>query len=100
MKKINNKNFALILSSLYLDLSQIKNNNTKLIKKPKCKEFDIKNYKKSDFEYLRPLDELKDYAEKKLKGNALGFYLHGSLATKDYIKGWSDVDTTIIISKP
>ncbi len=29
----------------------------------------------------------------------IGFYLHGSLSTLDYIKGWSDADTLMIVKK-
>ena len=92
-------NFASILSSLYQDFSSIRNENVRLIKKSNCREFDSDEYKKSDLEYLKPLFELKDYATMNLKQYLSGFYLHGSFATKDYIKGWSDVDTLAIVSK-
>lgn len=96
---VNSKNFALALSALYDDFSRIKNKNTKIVKKPKCKELDLNNYKKADSGYLSPLKELKNYANDRLKQFLKGFYLHGSLATKDYIKWWSDVDTLAIVSK-
>ena len=62
-------------------------------------EIDISGYNKNDIEYIKPLMEVKKYANENLKQYLSGFYLHGSLATKDYIKGWSDVDTLIIVSK-
>ena len=96
--RINSRDFAAILSSLYKDFSLIKNRN-KLIKKKKCKEFDISSYKKADFGYVKALGELKDYANKNLRQHLSGFYLHGSLSTKDYIKGWSDVDTLSVVSR-
>lgn len=96
---VNSGNFAVILSSLYRDFSMIKVKGTKIIKKPACGEFKINEYKKTDLEYLKPLNELKNYADKNLKKYLSGFYLHGSFATKDYVKGWSDVDTLAIISK-
>ena len=96
---INSRDFASILSALYLDSSLIKNHNIKIIKKLKCEELDTSSYKKPDLKYLKPLAELKRYADENLKQNLSGFYLHGSLATKDYIKGWSDVDTLAIVSK-
>ncbi len=96
---INSGNFASILSSLYRDFSLIKNKNIKSVKKFKCKELDIGSYKKTDSGYLMPLKDLKKYADSNLRQYLLGFYLHGSLATKDYIKGWSDIDTLSIISK-
>lgn len=98
MKRINSKNFALILSSLYGDFSLIKNDDAIAMKKPKCEEFDISDYEKNDLKYLKPLNDLKDYANKNLKQYLLGFYIHGSFATKDYIKGFSDVDTLSVIS--
>mgnify|MGYP001559612444 FL=1 len=96
---ISNGNFAQILSALYKDFSKIENIGTKLIKKLKCEEVSIKEYNKSDMDYVKPLEGLKKYANKNLKQYLLGFYLHGSLATKDYIRHWSDVDTVSIISK-
>lgn len=96
---INSRNFASLLSSLYRDFSLIKSKNVKSMKKFKCKELNISSYKKADTDYLRPLNDLKNYADGNLKHYLSGFYLHGSLATKDYIKGWSDVDTLSIVSK-
>lgn len=96
---INSKNFAILLSALHQDFSKLKFKNVKLVKKQMCRKFDINSYKKSDLKYLKPLNGLKDYACKNLKQYLSGFYLHGSFATKDYIKGWSDVDTLSIVSK-
>ena len=96
---IDSKNFASILSSLYQDLSSIKNRYIKTIKKAKCEELDISSYNKNDLDYLKPLNELKYYANRNLKQYLAGFYLHGSLSTKDYVKGWSDVDTLAVISE-
>jgi len=98
-RDINSRNCAIILSALYQDYSQIKSKSTKEVKKLKCQEFKISSYKKNDIGYLRPLNKLKEYANKNLKSHLSGFYLHGSFSTKDYIKGWSDVDTLSIISK-
>lgn len=91
--------FAAILSSLYQDFSSVKSKNVKYSKKPKCMEFGIKDYKKTDLGYLRPLFGLKGYASRNLRQYLAGFYLHGSFATRDYIKGWSDIDTSAIVSK-
>lgn len=96
---ISSKDFAIILSSLYWDFSKIKIKSLKSIKKSKCEEFDMNGYKKIDLEYLSPLNELKDYASIHLRQYLGGFYLHGSFATKDYVKGWSDVDTLAIVSR-
>ncbi len=96
---IKSRDFAIILSSLYEDYSSIESKKTFKIKKPECEELDLSDYKKPDLDYLSPLNELKNYANSKLKSYLTGFYLHGSLATIDYVKGWSDVDTLSIISK-
>ena len=96
---ISGKNFAEIVSCLYQDFSSIKTRSPRLINKSKCEEFDIDSYGKSDLGYLSPLNELKDYANRYLREYLAGFYLHGSFATKDYVKGWSDVDTLAIISR-
>ena len=90
--------FASRLSALYMDFNSIKSGGISK-KKPSCRELDLREYSKSDSSYLKPLQELKDYANKNLKQYLAGFYLHGSLATKDYIKGWSDVDTFGIVSE-
>jgi predicted nucleotidyltransferase len=60
---------------------------------------DLSSNKKSDLGYLRPLNELKNYANRHLEQYLAGFYLHGSFATKDYVKGWSDVDTLAVVLK-
>ena len=59
--------------------------------------FDHSLYPIEDSDYLLPLIELKEYAINNLKEHLSGFYLHGSLATRDYIRNWSDVDTLMII---
>ena len=97
--KLNCKTFASLLSSLYEDFSKIKNKNAVAAKKPACGQLIMEGYPQSDSKYLKPLRELKKYADNNLKQYLSGFYLHGSLATKDYIKGWSDADTVSIISK-
>ena len=97
--KVNSRDFALILSALYQDFSLIKNKNAKNAKKSKCIELNMGSYSKNDLCYLKPLSELKYYADRNLKQYLAGFYLHGSLATKDYVKGWSDADTLAIVSK-
>jgi len=98
-KDINSKNFAILISSLYKDFGNIKKNKIieKTIKKTTCKEMFISDYK--DKQYIKPVFDLKEFAEKKLKRYLLGFYIHGSLSTKDYVKGWSDLDTLAVINK-
>ena len=98
-KFISSRNFAVLISSLYKDFGNIKKDKIikKTIKKTICKEVFISDYK--DKQYIKPIFDLKNFAEKKLKRYLLGFYLHGSLSTKDYVKGWSDLDTLTVINK-
>jgi len=96
-KNINSKNFAILISSLYKDFGAVKKNIKKTIKKTTCKEILISEYK--DKEYIKPIFDLKKFADKKLKNYLLGLYLHGSLSTKDYVRGWSDLDTFAVVNK-
>lgn len=93
---INGKIGSLFISNLYKDFSNIKKNGIK-INIIKSKKIDFKSYNKNDSEYLEPVKDMKKFSENKLKEYLLDFHVHGSLATRDYIKGWSDFDTLIII---
>jgi len=60
------------------------------------KSIDDKLYMSNNF--LRPICLLYSHLEKRKATNYLKcFILHGSLATLDYVIGWSDVDTYAII---
>mgnify|MGYP001388920141 CR=1 FL=1 len=91
------KNFAQLLVALYNDFEAIKKHGTRKAKKIVCKEFRAVDYQ--DQEYISPLLNLQQYANKTLKKYLVGFYLHGSLSTNDYVKGWSDLDTFLIVKK-
>tara|TARA_Y100000294_G_scaffold177259_1_gene202059 strand:- start:3921 stop:5168 length:1248 start_codon:yes stop_codon:yes gene_type:complete len=99
IKKINSKNFAILLSTIYEDFSSIKKNKTKTLVKRKCNKINFREYDKSDRKLIEPIKDLKTFAEKNLIEYISGFYLHGSFSTLDYIKGWSDLDTLIILKK-
>lgn len=50
--------------------------------------------------FLKPLLELRDYVREFFsEDEILGFYVHGSLATMDYVPGYSDMDTLVVIRK-
>jgi predicted nucleotidyltransferase len=53
----------------------------------------------ADIGYLLPVLRLASFSEKYLKPWTKAVLLHGSLATLDYVKDYSDLDTVIIISK-
>ena len=55
-------------------------------------------YQKGDKIYLKPIDEIHKFLKhEKLNRYFKYFLIHGSLADKKYIKGWSDVDTFVVI---
>ena len=60
--------------------------------------YNKKKYLKKDKSYLKPIDDISNYLKKeKLNKYFKYFLVHGSLADKKYIKGWSDVDTFVVI---
>ena len=60
--------------------------------------FDKSAYEIKDKEYLAPVVELGNWANNELSDHLIDFMIHGSLATLDYSKGWSDFDTFLIVS--
>lgn len=95
-KRINADNLPIFLSALYYDLGNTKKNKVPS-KRIKLTAIDIDNYSKKNFLY--PVIEMRNFAEKNLRKFMLDMHLHGSLATLDYKEGWSDFDTLIIIKK-
>ena len=59
---------------------------------------DEENYLNQDVDYLKPVLELKNFVNSHIKDNVIDFLIHGSLSTLDYSKGWSDLDTLIIVN--
>ncbi len=50
--------------------------------------------------FLKPCRELQQFIRAHFtKRELLGFYVHGSLATLDYVEGYSDFDTLVIVRK-
>lgn len=50
-----------------------------------------------DADYLQPVRDLQTFITSDLQEHVVDFLVHGSLATGDYVKGWSDFDTFVII---
>lgn len=96
--KVNGKTAPLIISCLHQDFSSIKKTGTKA-NKIESQKFNFKSYPEEDFSYLKPVLELKKFANEKLGEYLADLHIHGSIATGDYVKGWSDLDTLIIIRK-
>lgn len=61
--------------------------------------FDFETYLSHDPRYLLPIIKLYSFAKERMKPYISNFFLHGSMATMDYRKGWSDVDTFVVIKK-
>jgi predicted nucleotidyltransferase/septum formation topological specificity factor MinE len=62
-------------------------------------EINIELYQREDKEYIHTLMQLKEYGKEIKEKNLGSLFLFGSFATKDYIKGHSDLDTAILINK-
>lgn len=63
------------------------------------KHFNGEEYLSHDPKFLKPVINLKRFVEKHIRDALVDYYIHGSIATLDYVKGWSDVDTLMIIKK-
>ena len=66
-------------------------------------EFEVRKLRKADYQsedidYLSPVIELGDWVNNTIPEHVKDFMVHGSLATHDYSRGWSDFDTFLIIS--
>jgi len=59
--------------------------------------FDRQRYINKDKAYLSHIVEMYDFINKEMSDLVSHFILHGSMATLDYSKGWSDVDTFVVI---
>jgi hypothetical protein len=60
-------------------------------------DFEAWRSKAGDADELRPVIQLLEDAVE-LRQSMKGFFLHGSVATLDYIPGWSDLDDLIVVS--
>lgn len=96
-KTLSSREFSEIISTLYTEFYdkplKIKT-STKKIKK--IRSFDEWDRDVKDKQFLKPIYEIKRICH---NIDILGFYLHGSLSTLDYIKGWSDADTLMILKR-
>ena len=89
--------YANILKKDYLKIQ------TKKFRKHTKKEIQIKNFNKSKFlikdknfkqKYISLFNYLKKHKTRKYIKH---FFVHGSIASDDYIKGWSDFDTFVVL---
>lgn len=96
--KVNGKTASSFISSLYRDFSGARKPKG-VAMKARCTELDFSAYPKGDFGYLEPVRGLEKFANEKLQEYLQDLHVHGSIATRDYVKGWSDLDTLAIIRK-
>ena len=61
--------------------------------------FDANEYQTNDSDYLSPVVELGEAVKRDIAEHVTEFMIHGSIATLDYSRGWSDFDTFVIINK-
>jgi hypothetical protein len=59
----------------------------------------LEHYLRDDSEYRARVGELCRFIQWRLSPYLTHAYLHGSLSTEDYARGWSDVDTFIVIKQ-
>ena len=57
------------------------------------------DYLAADAQYRQPVMDLARFAQSRLVPYLSHLFLHGSLATLDYCRGWSDADTFLIVSR-
>jgi len=93
----NEKGFVIqsIFDSIYASYNSIDTSQVETRKK----EYNIKKIdsEKYDTEFLRPVLEISEIVKDKMSDYILDFILHGSLSTHDFIPGWSDFDSMVII---
>ena len=91
--RMMSQNISLGYQNLPLD------NSEKIIKNLTIPELKEQEYIEKDETYLTSIIELKNFAINNLSEYLTAFLIHGSIATLDYSKGWSDLDTYLIIKK-
>lgn len=97
-KKLFSRDIVAFLSSYFAFFKNKKKQKgkKKILSIP---SIDISTYLKKDKEYITVLKRLERIGERLHKEKKGMLLLFGSLATRDYVKGHSDLDTLFIISK-
>lgn len=92
---------AVLISTLYRELDQVVSNVEfdLTLHKISVPKIQIEKYVKQDKNYLKFVKEIHDYINVNMVDSLDGCYIHGSLGSSDYIKGYSDVDLLMVLSK-
>lgn len=104
-KKFSASDLAVLLSELYSVLYKLLESNfsKKIILKnkkiPSPPRFSETFFYNFDSETYFPIVKMKRQLNTFAKEHILGSYLFSSLATKDYVKSWSDLDSLLILRK-
>ncbi len=98
-KDLSSKDIAAVLSSYFSFISFFKKEMKWEKKTLQVAEIDISAYPKEDKEHIAVLKKLQEKGKKLHKEKKGLLLLFGSLATRDYVRGHSDLDTVFIISK-
>lgn len=95
---LTEKTVAKFLEAVYKDLADWVVNYDLNLKEEKIK---FLQFNKSDYsnKFLSPVIRLRNYANEELSDVLYSLLVHGSLSTLDYVKGWSDFDTFIILKE-
>jgi len=88
--------FAKMICNLYLELPHLDVEFDRSLVSVRLLDSD--EYIERDNGYLKPVVRLKDYVNEELSTFVIDFLVHGSIATLDYSKGWSDLDTLVIVN--
>lgn len=98
---ISNNEMTKLFATFYkeFDLISKRLTTTTIVEKKSEGVLRDADYQANDRKFLMPLFDLQAYSNRYFKEFLKGFYLHGSLATMDYIPGWSDLDTFMIVRR-
>lgn len=92
---------AELLAALYAELYEFldrENVGQETVSVEPARDYETWLIHARDRQYLAPVDELRNLMAT-LRSDVAGFYLHGSIATLDYVKGWSDLDDLVIVKE-
>lgn len=87
---------AKVIIDLYHSLPTANHDGTEI--EINIQEINKEEYSITDKGYLQPLFDLENYTKKELNRYFVDFLVHGSFATRDYSRGWSDLDTYLILN--
>ena len=97
-KHIHKKNKINFKKELFKIRKLSKNQKFKVTKSIKLYPFNKITLKKKDFNFLKPIFNMYKFMKiHKFKDYFKYFLIHGSFADNTYIKGWSDIDTFVVI---